>query len=229
MCGRYTFKARPEDVADHFGLDAPPPITPRFNIAPFQQVPVLAPHDERLRMTVLRWGFLPDDAESDAGIRPINARSDSMGKFFFARYFRAQRCLIAADGFYEWQAVGRKKNPVHFSLASGSVFAIAAMWSVWKSGSRKVATCCMITTEPNGVVMPYHDRMPVILAKDDYRRWLVNDTPQRELKAMLKPFPADAMTARRANPIVNKATSEGPECLAVPETPPPSSMLSLLK
>lgn len=110
MCGRYTFAAPPEAVADHFRLDQPPPLTPRYNVAPGQAVAVVAlkPDGERMGLAMLRWGLVPywsDDP--DCGIRPINARSDSLGKPTFRRAFASQRCLLPADGFYEWRAVGR--------------------------------------------------------------------------------------------------------------------------
>jgi putative SOS response-associated peptidase YedK len=104
---------------------------------------------------------------------------------------------------------------VHFSLAGGGLMAFAGLWEVWTDGTRKVITCCLITTDPNELVRDYHDRMPAVLPADDYRRWLDNDTPPQELKAMLRPFPAEVMTARLANPVVNKAGVEGPECLLV--------------
>lgn len=122
--------------------------------------------------------------------------------------------------------VGKRKEPVHFSL-TGGLMAFAGLWSVWNDGRRKVITCCLITTEPNELVRDYHDRMPAIIPPDLYRAWLDNDTPEMELKAMLGPFPAGGMTARLANPVVNKATVEGPECLLVagdarPLTPGPA-------
>lgn len=210
-------------MVDHFRLmDPPTHLVPRYNIAPTQSVPVVAlkSDGERFGLAMLKWGLVPDWADSpDRGVRPFNARDDSMGKPMFSALFAAQRCLLVASGFYEWRLVGKRKEPVHFSFTGGGVMAFAGLWSVWTDGTRKVPTCCLITTTPNELVKDYHDRMPVIVHPEDYHRWLDNDTPQRDLKAMLKPFPADVMTARLANPIVNKAGVEGPECLELPVEP----------
>ncbi len=218
MCGRYTFAGPMDDVADHFQLADPPKgLAPRYNVAPGQAVAVVAlkQDGERFGLAHLKWGLVPDWADNpDRGIRPVNARDDSMGKPMFARLFAAQRCLLPATGFYEWRVTGRRKEPVHFSLTGGGLMAFAGLWNVWTDGQRKVPTVCLVTTTPNELVRDYHDRMPVIIPPDSYRKWLDNDTPHRELKAMLKPFPAEVMTARLANPVVNKATVEGPECLA---------------
>jgi putative SOS response-associated peptidase YedK len=217
MCGRYTFAGPMDDVADHFQLADPPKLTPRYNVAPGQAVAVVAlkQDGERFGLAMLKWGLVPEWADNpDRGVRPVNARDDSLGKPMFARLFAAQRCLLPATGFYEWRLVGKRKEPVHFSLTGGGLMAFAGLWSVWKDGTRKVPTVCLVTTTPNELVRDYHDRMPVIVPPDSYRKWLDNDTPHRELKAMLKPFPAEGMTARLANPVVNRATSEGPECLS---------------
>jgi putative SOS response-associated peptidase YedK len=178
---------------------------------------------ERFGLAHLKWGLVPDWSDNpDRGLRPINARDDSMGKPMFARLFATQRCLLPATGFYEWRVTGKRKEPVHFSLTAGGLMAFAGLWSVWNDGRRKVITCCLITTEPNELVRDYHDRMPAIIPPDLYWAWLDNDTPQRELKAMLKPFPAEGMTARLANPVLNKAKGERPECLAVAEAEHPT-------
>ncbi len=218
MCGRYTFAGPMDQVADHFELTDPPKLTPRYNVAPGQAVAVVAlkSDGERFGLAHLKWGLVPYWAESpDRGIRPINARSDSLHKPTFQHAFAAQRCLLPASGFYEWRVTGRRKEPVHFSLTDGGLMAFAGLWSVWNDGTRKVPTVCLITTTPNELVADYHDRMPAIVPPDLYRKWLHNDTPAKELKAMLRPFPPEGMTARLANPRVNKATAEGPECLAV--------------
>jgi putative SOS response-associated peptidase YedK len=222
MCGRYTFAGPMDQVVDHFQLTDPPKeLPPRYNVAPGQAVAVVAlkQDGERFGLAMLKWGLVPEWAENpDRGIRPVNARDDSMGKPMFAHLFATQRCLLPATGFYEWRVVGKRKEPVHFSLTGGGLMAFAGLWSVWADGRRKVITCCLITTEPNELVATYHDRMPAVLPPEQYRRWLGNDTPHRELKAMLRPFPAEVMTARLANPMVNRATSEGPECLAAVST-----------
>jgi putative SOS response-associated peptidase YedK len=229
MCGRYNFTARPEDVADHFRLTDTPDLRPRYNIAPGQPVPVVAfkRDGERLGLAMLRWGLVPSWADTpDRGIRPVNARDDSMGKPMFAPLFAGQRCLLPATGFYEWRTTGRRKEPVHFSRTGGELMAFAGLWSMWTDGTRKVGTVCLITTTPNELVAGYHDRMPVIIPPDEYRRWLDNDTPRPELRAMLRPYSAALMTARLANPVLNKAGVEGPQCLESPDDEPTALITS---
>ena len=113
------------------------------------------------------------------------------------------------DGFYEWQAVGRKKLPVHFRLRDDGVFGLAGRWEVRTDGTTKLATVCLITTEANGVVSPYHGRMPVIVAPDHHQTWLECDTPETDRKALLRPYPVGVQTYLPANPMMNKATAEG--------------------
>jgi putative SOS response-associated peptidase YedK len=212
MCGRYSFASPPETVADHFRLTELPAVTPRYNVAPGQAVAVVAlkSDGERFGLAHLKWGLVPYWSEDpDRGIRPINARSDSLGKPTFRRAFASQRCLLPATGFYEWRTVGKRKEPVHFSLTGGGLMAFAGLWEVWKDEKRKVITCCLITTEPNELVRDYHDRMPAVIPADLDRKWLDHDTPERELKAMLRPFPAGLMTARLADPRVNNDLPHG--------------------
>ena len=164
MCGRYTFASPPETVADHFRLTDLPTLTPRYNVAPGTPVAVVAlkSDGERLGLAHLKWGLVPDwSQDPDRGIRPVNARDDSMGNPMFSPLFAAQRCLLPATGFYEWRVAGKRKEPVHFSLTGGGLMAFARLWSVWTDGTRKVPTCCLITTTPNELVRDYHDRMPV--------------------------------------------------------------------
>jgi putative SOS response-associated peptidase YedK len=225
MCGRFTLTADRERVADHFGMDPAtvPDLPPRYNIAPTQPVPVVAfkPDGETFGLAMLRWGLVPrwsGGPEAKGEIKPTNARSDSLGKPMFWNLFARQRCLIPADGFYEWETVveGKRarKIPVHFSLAGGGLLALAGLWEVWTdaSGRRKVPSVCLITTDANEVVGRVHDRMPVVIPRVSFRRWVDNGTPERELKAMLRPYPAGEMTARVADPVLNKVGVEGPQC-----------------
>jgi putative SOS response-associated peptidase YedK len=136
----------------------------------------------------------------------------------FADSFRRRRCLVIADGFYEWKTVNKKKMPVHFRLKSGEPFAFAGIWDVWAGPTAKVFTCAFMTTEPNDLTRTVHDRMPVILARDDEAGWLdpANHDPAK-LQAMLRSYPASEMEGVNVNPALNKPSFEGPECL---ESPP---------
>lgn len=218
MCGRFTLSKPVRAVAELFKLAEPPAeLAPRYNIAPSQPVAAVAPKRDGVTrgLAFLKWGLVPSWADgATGGYKPTNARSDSLHKPMFREAFRVKRCLIPADGFYEWKAEGKKKLPVHFRLTDDAVFGMAGLWEVWTDGTTKLATCCLITTEANAVVGAYHDRMPVIVPPEAHAAWLAFDTPERELRALLRPYPAERMLAQPANPIVNKAAVEGPECLS---------------
>jgi len=153
---------------------------------------------------VASWASTPEDE-----YRPANARSDSLHMPTFRAAFKGKRCLVPADGFYEWQAVGRKKLIVHSRMADESALGLAGLWELWTDGTNRLATVCLITIEVNEVVAPLHDRMPVIISPEEHQEWLDSDTPDAELGGLLRPYPAAAMEARPGNPIMNKATVEG--------------------
>lgn len=182
MCGRFTLSKPVKVIADLFRLAEPPDIlAPRYNIAPGQPVAVIAlkPDGVRRGMAMLKWGLVPRWAASpQAGPRPINARAGSLGKPTFREAFHQRRCLIPADGFYEWQAVGMRKFPVHFRMIDGGPFAFAGLWDVWTDGTHKQVTCCHITTEANELVGQCHDRVPVIHPAKAYEIQLVSDIRQ---------------------------------------------------
>jgi putative SOS response-associated peptidase YedK len=124
-----------------------------------------------------------------------------------------KRCLIPADGFYEWVTEGKKKRPRRFTLQSGEPFAFAGLWDLWIGEKQKLVTCCMITTAANELVRPVHDRMPVIVPPENYAEWLDPETPEARLLSLLKPYPADAMRVSEASAAVNSPKNDGPECL----------------
>ena len=217
MCGRFTLSKPVKVIANLFRLAEPPDIlAPRYNIAPGQPVAVIALKSDGVRrgMAMLKWGLVPRWADTpQSSPRPINARADSLGKPTFREAFLQRRCLIPADGFYEWRKVGKVKQPVHFRLTDGAPFAFAGLWDVWTDGTHKQVTCCHITTDANELVAQYHDRMPVILPPEAYEAWLAPDTPERSLREFLRPYPAELMVAVAVSTRVNKATNEGLECV----------------
>jgi len=154
-------------------------------------------------------------------MRPVNARSESIvGSAMFGESFRKRRCLVPADGFYEWRTEGKRKLPVHFRLKDSSPFAFAGIWDVWKGSSGSVFTCAILTTKPNELTATVHDRMPVILSRDDEAAWLdpgVDDAAK--LLPLLRSYPATEMEAVAANPAMNKPSFEGPEALVVKDGP----------
>lgn len=220
MCGRYRLTAKERYLRDHFGLDDDPEWMPRWNIAPTQQVAVVRrpPKENGRTFSQMRWGLIPSWAK-DASIaaHTINAMGETVAeKPAFKESLRQRRCLIPADGFYEWQrhAVGRKQ-PFNICLADGSLFAFAGLWDRWRDPETgaSLETCTIITTIPNAIVSEVHNRMPVILRPEDYDRWLdpgIRNPAQ--VLPLLAPFEACAMRKYPVSEFVNRAENEGPEC-----------------
>jgi putative SOS response-associated peptidase YedK len=221
MCARYTLRSPADLLAARFGLPETPGFRPRFNIAPSQLIPVIGAkaggHGRGLAM--FKWGFIPHWQQDDKGMKPVNARSETVGTTpLFADSFRLRRCLVIADGFYEWKTVNKKKMPVHFRLKSHEPFGFAGVWDVWNGPQGKVFSAAIITTEPNELTREVHNRMPVILARGDEASWLdPANQDAAKLQAMLKPYSASEMEATQVNPAMNRPSFEGPECL---ESPP---------
>jgi len=176
MCGRYRLTAKERYLRDHFGLDEDPPWQPRWNIAPTQPVPTIRQHPSEPRriFAIMRWGVVPYWAKDQSfGLKTINAMSETAAeKPAFRDALKRHRCLIPADGFYEWEKAGPKgKQAYNFGLASGSVFAFAGLWDRSRDEKNNILeTCSILTTRPNALVADVNDRMPAILDPDDYER-----------------------------------------------------------
>jgi putative SOS response-associated peptidase YedK len=221
MCARYTLRAPPDLIAELFGLADVPHFDPRYNVAPSQFVPVVgAKPDGRRGLSLFRWGFVPSWAEEGLKVRPVNAKAETVATApMFRDSFHKRRCLVPADGFYEWRTVGKRKMPVHFQLRGGQPFAFAGVWDCWKEGDKPLYTVAILTTKPNELTRTVHDRMPVILPPSAFAAWLdpaVGDPVA--LRPLLTPYPPDDMGAHPANPAMNRPGFEGPECLIPPET-----------
>jgi putative SOS response-associated peptidase YedK len=221
MCGRFTLRAPASVVAEQFALFELPPFAPRFNIAPSQPVPVVRlvpeqPQPQR-ELVWLRWGLIPSWAKDPAiGNRLINARAESVAeKPAFRAALRRRRCLVAADGFYEWQRTGKRKQPYFIRLRDDRPFAFAGLWESWEGpDASEIESCTLLTTEPNELLRPIHNRMPVILPTDDYQRWLDPAVGKPEqLVPLLCPYPAGEMTADPVSTFVNSPANEGPQCI----------------
>lgn len=213
MCGRYTLTA-PEQLALRFDLDtaALPPLEARYNIAPTQQTPVIvARPDGRMGLELMRWGFQPAWATDTRRPAPINARAETLlERTYFRSALRHSRCLIPADGFFEWQARpdGAGKQPMYIRLKEGSFFALAGLYTPATDASG--GTCAIITTTPNQIMRPIHDRMPAILDPADEARWLDPDlTLPEAVLDCLHPYAAAAMTAYPVSARINAPRHEG--------------------
>ena len=225
MCGRYRLSRRKELLAEYFetnfdDLDW----EPRYNIAPTQGVPVLR-HDVgtgTVRASLMRWGLVPSWA-SDTSAPMINARCETAAsKPSFRDALHSRRCLIPADGFYEWRRRGKTKQPFCFEVGDGEVFAFAGLWDSWqhKDGTL-LETCTILTTTPCDLVADVHDRMPVILAGKDHAHWLDgNLTDTRVVVSLLKPFDANRMRRHAVSALVNSVSNDGPGCSAVADLAP---------
>jgi putative SOS response-associated peptidase YedK len=219
MCGRFTLRAPASVVAAQFGLFEMAPFAPRFNVAPTQSVAVvrcLAGEPER-ELAWLRWGLIPPWAK-DAGVgnRMINARAETAAeKPSYRAAFRRRRCLVAADGFYEWQRTGKRKQPYFIRMEDDRPFAFAGLWETWEgAGEGPVQSCTLLTTEPNALVAPIHNRMPVILAEDDYARWLDPSIEEPvALAPLLRSFPAEGMVAFAVSSYVNSPSRDDARCI----------------
>jgi len=231
VCGRFTLRARAEDVAEHFELDATPELQPRFNIAPGQDVAVVRSAEGAQRTLERRiWGLVPSWARDPAiGHRMINARSETVAeKPAFRGAFAGRRCLIPADGFYEWAVGSTPKQPYWIARADEGLFAFAGLFEEWHAeASDAIHSCSIVTTAANGTLAPIHHRMPVILGPEDYATWLGDDADRaNERSALMRPCPDDWLRARPVGLRVNSPRHDGPECLApAPMQPVQGSLL----
>ena len=226
MCGRFTLATAPQALAELFELDEVPDLSPRYNIAPTQDAPVvrLVTSEERggrpaRVLHLLRWGLVPSWAEDPTvGYRMINARAETAArKPAYRAAFRRRRCLVLADGFYEWKTLGRgRKQPHLCRMKDGRPFAFAGLWERWKGPKdERLESCTLLTCQPNELCAEVHDRMPVILAPGDYDRWLDPELQDAaELEALLAPYPAGEMVSFPVSPRVGNARLDDPGCVA---------------
>src|SRR5205085_10050256 len=199
MCGRYTLTVNIKTIAEKFGVEPTLETEPRYNVAPTQNVVTILRNGTD-HLAQLRWGLIPSWAKDESvGSRMINARAETLAeKPSFKGLLRSKRCLVIADGFYEWKQENGSKTPMYITMKSGEPFAFAGLWDNWKSpDGEQIRSCTIITTQPNEVVASIHNRMPAILVPD--ARELRLDTNLRHEDALMHwfaPYPADQMTAR---------------------------------
>lgn len=217
MCGRYSLTADPEELARRFEFAGDwTALKPRYNVAPTQQVLAVVGGDER-RGGLMHWGLIPHWAKQRKPGRPlINARAETVAERpAFRAAFRRRRCLVLADGFYEWQQAGGGKRPMRIVLDSQEPFAFAGLWSIWTDPEgQRISSCAIITTEANDLLRSIHNRMPVILPRDTEEFWLDPDVDDPgALGSLLIPYASEAMEAYEVSPLVNSATNDSPEII----------------
>lgn len=231
MCGRFTLYANPELLAQLFGAPAEAEGSPidsavfagRYNIAPTQPVAIVRVNSQsKMREWAFTyWGLVPSwSKDPSVGSRMINARSETVAeKPSFRAAFKRRRCLVPASGFYEWQKQEKQKQPYYISMQDGQPFAIAGLWETWAGGDGgSLESCTLLTTTANELMAPLHDRMPVIVAPEDYAQWLgtggdATPTELDQLQHLLRPCPAAAMMAYPVSTFVNNARNEGVHCI----------------
>ena len=220
MCGRFVQAQDPADYADFFSarVALTESLDRSWNVAPTDQVLAVASHDDERLLGSFRWGLIPWFAkEIKVGVRHINARAETVETTAaFKRSFESRRCIVPADGFYEWEKKPDGSKLPHFiHSAGGGPLALAGLWGSWRDpDGNRITSCTIITTTPNDLVGPIHDRMPAVLDRAHWERWLdpeFSDTTA--LKAMLGPAPGDALTEHAVSSLVNSVKNNGPELL----------------
>lgn len=219
MCGRYSLSLSSSDLSDYFHLvKAPPPLEPRYNIAPSQDVAVIREKEEERLLVMLHWGLIPFWAnDTKIGYRTLNARSETAYKTpAFRAAFRSRRCLIPASGYFEWDKKDGTRQPYFIFRADGQPIAFAGLWEHWeeKEGKEVIDSCTILTTEASEPVANLHDRMPVILEPEDFDQWLdPHEQDVDHLRKLLRPAPPGILSMYPVSKYVNKATHEGQECV----------------
>ncbi len=218
MCGRSSLHDAPVSVLESFGL---PPIVrgfrPRYNIAPSQeQLTISLTATGFVEARHRRWGLVPPwAADESIGHRMVNARAETLTqKPSFRAPLRKQRCLIVADGYYEWRKEGGRKIPVFFHLSGHRPFTIAGLWERWRRGPQPLDTCVIITTAARGRAAEVHDRMPVIFPPEVAKRWIARESRAAEVMAMLSPYEDDDLELYDVAPAVNNPAYDMPDCIS---------------
>lgn len=225
MCGRYSLTTPVEAMAGLFEFSERPNLAPRYNIAPTQGVPVVVRTDSGARaLRILRWGLVPSWAKEIGTAPLINARAETVAdKPSFKTSLRRRRCLVPADGYYEWQTTVPGKQPYRIVMKDGGVFAFAGLWDRWQSpeGS-EIESCAFVTLAPNDMLAAIHDRMPAILPKESYAAWLDPVASVGALMGLLKPYPQDLMRAYPVAKRVGQVANDDSDIVqeVVPEPPP---------
>lgn len=212
MCGRFALKSPPAELVDVFGLDECPDFLPRYNIAPGTDIAAILAHGEGRVLRLLHWGLVPHWAKDRSmGNKLINARGETVAeKPAFRSSFRRHRCLIPATGFYEWQVTAQGKQPWYVSFKSGEPMAFAGLYDTWHAPEGgALQTACIVTIGANALMQPIHDRMPVIVARDNWNDWLSG--PPDDAASLIAPCDAAAMQAWPVSHRVNRPSEEGPE------------------
>jgi len=219
MCGRFTLDVSPELLAEIFGLTGIPVFPARYNITPTQKVLAIRSLADNIHreLVLLRWGLIPSWAkDASIGNRMINARSETVHERpAFRNAIKHHRCIVPASGFFEWMQEDKTKRPLYVRLKDGSPMCFAGIWEHWKSPEGEIIeSCSILTTKSNKLIEPLHDRMPVILHREEFNLWLDRQTTDPEkLKHLYQPYPSDLMDMYPVTPLVNSPKNDMPELI----------------
>lgn len=208
MCGRFSQSKSKQDIKKRFNVKkVSDEIVPLFNVAPDQNIPVIL-NESPDEVTTARWGLVPSWSKAEKSpYSMINARSETLlEKPAYKRLVKNRRCLVIADSFYEWKKTASKKAPYRIMLKNEELFAFAGLWDVWEKEGKKITSCTIITTSPNKLMLPIHDRMPVILSQETERNWLIGEDVESVMN-LLKPFTATQMKAYPISTAVNNPSN----------------------
>ncbi|MCP5096005.1 MAG: SOS response-associated peptidase [Chloroflexi bacterium] len=224
MCGRFALISNSEQLAETYGLNeiqiaALPPSVPRYNIAPTQPIAAirLNANSKKRELTFFRWGLVPSWAKDiKMGSRLINARSETVAeKPSFRAPFKRRRCIIPADGFFEWQRLENRKQPMYIHATDGKPLSLAGLWEMWRTpDGDALQTCTILTTRPNELMAPIHNRMPVILEPEDMDMWLDPGNSPNQAMHLFRPYPSEKITAYPVSTFVNSPRNDAAQCIA---------------
>jgi putative SOS response-associated peptidase YedK len=217
MCGRFVRYSSLQEIVKEFDIEEPSfDVPPSYNIAPSHSVAIIM-NDSHRKIALCKWGFIPSWSKDPAtGYKMINARAESVAeKPSFSRAFKSKRVLIAANGFYEWKKEGKTKSPYYIGLKSGMLFGFAGLYNMWKSPEgNDICTCTIITTDANSALEPIHNRMPVIIRKEDESAWLDPENKNKDvLLNLLKPYDSGALMCYEVSQLVNSPSNNSPGCV----------------
>ncbi|MDP5276377.1 SOS response-associated peptidase [Chengkuizengella axinellae] len=218
MCGRFTITVTIDELLSRYLIESVPfRYIPRYNAAPGQLITSIIANKGKNRIGQLKWGLVPSWAKDEKiGYKLINARAETLQeKASFKKIVHNKRCIIPVDGFYEWKKTNGMKQPMRIQLKDQSVFSLAGLYDTWvNSEGEKLHSCTIITTEPNQLMLHIHDRMPVILNREEENQWLNHEQYQFDsLKPLFKPYPSDQMMAYPVSNVVGNVKNDSPECI----------------
>lgn len=215
MCGRYTLRVTGHDLQHELGLDEEPQLSPRYNLAPTQAAPIVTTADPR-KVTIARWGLIPHWAkDAQIATRMINARSETiLERNGFKESFERRRCLVPADGFYEWKHAGKSKQPMHIGREGGGLVTFAGLWDTWKApNGLELVTFTIITTAANEQLAPIHDRMPAFLTAEQRALWLDPAATEGQLLELVKPWSGAPFHIYPVSNVVGSVEVDDPRCI----------------